>query len=118
YYGNEVVSNVSFSFPPGKLIGVIGPNGAGKSTMLKAVLGLIPKDSGTVSVGGKSLKSVQKKIAYVLQRSNIDWDFPIIVKDTVLLGTYPHLGLFRRPGKKERELADECLREVGMQDFS
>src|SRR5699024_372110 len=46
------------------------------------------------------------------------WDFPIIVKDTVLLGTYPHLGLFRRPGKKERELADECLREVGMQDFS
>lgn len=117
YYGNEVVSDVSFSFPAGKLIGIVGPNGAGKSTMLKAALGLIPKDSGTVTIAGNPLKNVQKKIAYVPQRSNIDWDFPIIVKDTVLLGTYPHLGLFRRPKKEHKEWAYECLREVGMEEF-
>lgn len=118
YYGKEVVSNVSFSFDPGKLIGIIGPNGAGKSTLMKAILGLIPRDRGTISFHGKDLKTVQKGIAYVPQRNNIDWDFPINVRDTVLLGTFPHLGLFRRPGKKERELASDCLKQVGMQAFS
>lgn len=118
YYGNEVVRNVSFSFETGNLIGIVGPNGAGKSTMMKATLGLIPKDSGTVEIDGKSIDQVRKKIAYVPQRSNIDWDFPIIVRDTVLLGTYPNLGIFRRPGKKERDWARQCLKEVGMQDFS
>lgn len=117
YYGNEVVRDVSFSFETGNLIGIIGPNGAGKSTMMKAVLGLIPKDSGYVEVCGESIDYVRKKIAYVPQRSNIDWDFPIIVRDTVVLGTYPHLGVFKRPGKKEREWASQCLEEVGMQDF-
>lgn len=118
YYGKEVIRDVSFSFEAGNLIGIVGPNGAGKSTMMKAVLGLIPKDSGTVEIGGKSIDQIRKKIAYVPQRSNIDWDFPIIVRDTVLLGTYPNLGIFRRPGKKEREWASQCLEEVGMQDFS
>src|SRR5699024_10011452 len=57
-------------------------------------------------------------IAYVPQRNNIDWDFPILVRDTVLLGTYPKLGLFKRPTAKEKEKADECLARVGMQDFA
>lgn len=118
YYGNEVVRDVSFSFEMGNLIGIVGPNGAGKSTMMKATLGLISKDSGTVEIGGESIDKVRKKVAYVPQRSNIDWDFPIVVKDTVLLGTYPNLGLFRRPGKREREWAMQCLEEVGMQDFA
>lgn len=118
YSGNEVVKDVSFSFETGNLIGIVGPNGAGKSTMLKAFLGLIPKDSGNVEICGKSIDHVRKKIAYVPQRSNIDWDFPIIVRDAVLLGTYPHLGLFKRPGKKEKEWATQCLEKVGMQDFS
>lgn len=118
YYGNEVVTDVSFSFELGNLIGIIGPNGAGKSTMMKAILGLIPKDTGTVEIGGKPLNQVRKKIAYVPQRNNIDWDFPIVVRDTVLLGTYPNLGLFRRPGKKEKEWASQCLKEVGMEDFA
>lgn len=118
YYGNEVVKDISFSFETGNLIGIIGPNGAGKSTLMKAVLGLIPKNSGTVEICGEPIKNVQKKIAYVPQRNNIDWDFPIIVKDTVLLGTFPNLGLFKRPKKKEKELATKCLEKVGMQNFS
>lgn len=118
YYGNQVVKDVSFSFGHGKLIGIVGPNGAGKSTLIKAALGLIPKDSGTVSIAGQPLRNMRKKIAYVPQRSNIDWDFPILVDDTVLLGTYPKLGLFKRPRKKDKELAAYCLEKVGLQDFS
>lgn len=117
YYGNEVVSDVSFSFDSGNLIGIIGPNGAGKSTLMQAILGLIPKDRGEISFKGKSIKNVRKKIAYVPQRNNIDWDFPIIVRDTVLLGTYPGLKVFRRPGKAEKKLALDCLKQVGMEEF-
>lgn len=118
YYGNQVVKDISFSFELGKLIGIVGPNGAGKSTLMKAILGLIPRDSGTITFLDQSLKSVRKKIAYVPQRSNIDWDFPILVRDTVLLGTYPKLGLIKRPSKKDREFATECLGMVGMEDFA
>ncbi|NBJ69520.1 MULTISPECIES: metal ABC transporter ATP-binding protein [Clostridia] len=118
YYGKQVISNVSFSFESGKLIGIIGPNGAGKSTMMKAMLGLIPRDSGEVMIEDQPLQTIQKKIAYVPQRSNIDWDFPIIVKDTVLLGTFPKLGLFRRPKKHDRNWAMECLKKVGMEKYA
>lgn len=118
YYGNEVIQDVSFSVESGKLIGIIGPNGAGKSTLMQAILGLIPRDKGKVSFHGKTIKEVQKKVAYVPQRSNIDWDFPIVVRDTVLLGTYPGLGLFRRPNKAHKQLALKCLKQVGMEKFS
>lgn len=118
YYGKEVLNDVSFSFKTGNLIGILGPNGAGKSTLMKAVLGLIPRDSGEMILDGEPLNAVRKKIAYVPQRSNIDWDFPILVKDTVLLGCYPNLGLFRRPKKKDKEWAMECLAQVGMEAFA
>ncbi|WP_284141129.1 MULTISPECIES: metal ABC transporter ATP-binding protein [unclassified Virgibacillus] len=118
YYGKEVVRNISFSFDTGKLIGVIGPNGAGKSTLMKAMLGLIPKDKGTVIINGRPLKEVRKQIAYVPQRNNLDWDFPINVLDTVLLGTYPKLGFFHRPKKEHKQWAMECLQRVGMEAYS
>lgn len=118
YSGKKVVEDVSFSFERGKLIGIIGPNGAGKSTLIKAILGLIPRDYGNVSFDGKPIKQIRKNIAYLPQRSSIDWDFPILVRDAVLTGTYPNLGLFRRPGKKEKQWAERCLAEVGMEDFS
>src|SRR5699024_10995088 len=117
YGGKKVVEDVGFSFDTGKLIGIIGPNGAGKSTLMKAILGLIPRDYGSVSFDGKSIKQVRQNIAYLPQRSAIDWDFPILVRDAVLTGTYPKLGLFRRPGKKEKQLAHQCLEKVGMEDF-
>lgn len=118
YYGKEVVHDVSFNFEPHKLIGIIGPNGAGKSTMMKATLGLIPRDKGKVSFAGGDVEAVRKDIAYVPQRSDIDWDFPITVLDTVLIGRYPRLGLFRRPKKADKEFAYACLEKVNMQEFS
>ena len=118
YDDNEVVKDVSFSFGPGSLIGVLGPNGAGKSTLLKAMLGLIGRDHGDVRIGMNLIDGMRKQIAYVPQRSNIDWNFPIIVRDTVLLGTYPKIGLLRRPKKADKEWAMECLRKVGMEEFA
>ncbi|WP_163102033.1 metal ABC transporter ATP-binding protein [Peribacillus alkalitolerans] len=118
YHGNEAVQNVNFSIEKGKLVGIIGPNGAGKSTLLKALLNLIPKDKGEVQIHGKSFNELKKSVAYVPQRSNIDWDFPITVMDTVLIGTYPKLGFFKKPKKKEKEWALQCLQKVGMEAFS
>lgn len=118
YYGNEVVSDINFSFKEGSIIGIIGPNGAGKSTMIKAILDLIPKDKGKVTVDGKPISKVRKKIAYVPQRNDLDWDFPINVFDTVLMGTYPSLGLLKKPKDTEKELTKKSLERVDMLDYS
>lgn len=118
YYGKEVVKDVHFNFGEGSLIGILGPNGAGKSTLVKAILGLIPTKSGEVKIEGQPIDNMRKRISYVPQRSNIDWDFPIVVRDTVLLGTYPKLGLFRRPKKADKEWAMECLKKVGMEAYA
>ncbi|WP_339251105.1 metal ABC transporter ATP-binding protein [Sporosarcina sp. FSL W8-0480] len=118
YFGNQVLENVSFEFTSGHLIGILGPNGAGKSTLMKAMLGLIPRDEGSIEINSQPIKNFRKRIAYVPQRSNIDWNFPITVKDTVVIGTYPKIGLLRRPKKKDKEWAMRCLEQVGMQDFA
>lgn len=117
YNGNEALSNVSFKVDQGSLVGIIGPNGAGKSTLLKVLLDLIKKDTGKIEILGKSIKEMKTRVAYVPQRSNIDWDFPITVMDTVLIGTYPNLGLFKRPKREHKDWALECLKKVGMADY-
>lgn len=118
-YSNKIaLTDFNFSMENGKLVGIIGPNGSGKSTLMKAVLNLTAKDSGEVRIGEKPIEKVRENIAYIPQRSNIDWDFPILVRDTVLLGTYPKLGLFKRPKAKEKKIAEEALKKVGMEDFS
>ncbi len=118
YYGNEAITNVNFTIEKGNLVGIIGPNGAGKSTLLKALLSLIPIDKGNIRICGKQIHEIRKKVAYVPQRNDIDWDFPITVLDAVLIGTYPKLGLLKRPKKKEKEWAYECLEQVHMENFA
>lgn len=118
YSGKKAIQDVNFSLHSGKLIGILGPNGAGKSTLVKGMLDLVSKDSGEVKIFGQTLDQMRKEIAYIPQRADIDWDFPILVRDTVLLGTYPKIGLFRRPGKKEKEIAMESLTKVGMENFA
>lgn len=117
YFGNIAIQNASFSINKGKMVGIIGPNGAGKSTLIKSLLKLVPIDSGKITIFGKEVEEVRKEIAYVPQRGDIDWDFPITVFETVLLGTFPNLSLFRRPKKTEKEWANLCLERVGLIDY-
>lgn len=118
YQDTKALSNISLSVDKGKIVGIVGPNGAGKSTLIKAVLGLTPIDAGNIKIYGQTLNEMRKRIAYVPQRANIDWNFPIIVKKTVLLGTYPRLGILKRPKRKDKEWAKECLRKVGMEEYA
>jgi manganese/zinc/iron transport system ATP- binding protein len=80
-------------------------------------MGLIPPTSGYVKLFDKPLNDVRARISYVPQRESVDWNFPASVLDVVLMGTYGKLGLFRRPGKKEKDLAMHCLEQVGMTGF-
>ncbi|CAG9622406.1 metal ABC transporter ATP-binding protein [Sutcliffiella rhizosphaerae] len=118
YHRKPVLKEVSFSVPEGKLIGIIGPNGAGKSTLIKAILELIPKASGNVTIYGQPYKSQRKLIGYVPQRGSVDWDFPTNALDVVLMGRYGHIGWLKRPNKKDIELAYECLDKVGMKEYA
>lgn len=117
YDQSPVLWNVDLSIPSGKLIGVLGPNGAGKSTLIKAIMGLVKPTSGYVKIFEKNLEEVRQQISYVPQRESVDWNFPASVLDVVTMGTYGKLGLFRRPGKKEKEIALKSLDQVGMMSF-
>ncbi|MEI5991466.1 ABC transporter ATP-binding protein [Enterococcus termitis] len=118
YQGLVALSDISLHVPAGKITGVIGPNGAGKSTFLKGMLGLIKTDSRTVSVGSQPIDGQKKRIAYVEQRSALDLSFPINVMEVVLLGTYPKLGLMKRPKKQEKEQALAALKTVQLEEFA
>ncbi|URZ87276.1 metal ABC transporter ATP-binding protein [Floricoccus penangensis] len=118
YNNIPVLTNVNLEIPDGVSVGIIGPNGAGKSTFLKAILGLIKKDTGNISIDGMGEKDFRKKVAYVPQRSEIDLSFPITVGQVVLTGTYPNMKVFQRPGKKEKLIAQKALEKVGLTEYS
>ena len=118
YHRRPVLWDIDLVVPEGKLVGIVGPNGAGKTTLIKAVLGLLPLASGKVEIYGQPCDKQRRLIGYVPQRESVDWDFPVTVRDVVLMGTYGRLGWVRRPGRAEREIADQCLAQVGMQDFA
>ncbi|MBP2241284.1 manganese/zinc/iron transport system ATP- binding protein [Cytobacillus eiseniae] len=118
YQKKPVLTNVNFTVPEGKLIGIIGPNGAGKSTLIKAILGLIPKACGEIKIYGKTYRAKDKIVGYVPQRGSVDWDFPTNALDVVLMGRYGHVGWFKRPGKRDTEIALESLRKVGMEEYA
>ena len=118
YEQHPVLWNVDLSLPAGKLIGILGPNGAGKSTLIKSIMGLITPTSGYVKIFDKELPEVRSRISYVPQRESVDWNFPASVLDVVVMGTYGKLGLFRRPGKKEIQVAQDALEQVGMTAFA
>jgi len=118
YGGAPALRSVRFSCGPGEVCGIVGPNGAGKSSLIKAVLGLVSADSGEIRVDGRAVDAVRSQIAYLPQRSEIDWDYPAVVSEVVTMGRYPHLGLGRRPRKRDHELVAEALDRVGMTDFA
>ncbi len=113
----EALKDISCDIQPGRLTGIIGPNGAGKSTLIKAMLGLVPTTSGTAMYKGLPLIEQLEKVAYVPQRSQIDWTYPATVWDVVMMGRVRKTGWFRRFSTVSRRLAAEALERVGMSDF-
>ncbi|MCE7935909.1 MAG: ABC transporter ATP-binding protein [Chlorobi bacterium CHB2] len=118
YNRRPVLWDIDFTVPEGKLIAVVGPNGAGKSTLIKAAMGLIPSASGYVRFFGQGLAEARQRVAYVPQRTSVDWDFPTDALDVVLMGRYGRLRLFQRPRRADVEAAHEALNKVGMQQFA
>lgn len=118
YHDKPVIWDLDLQVPTSLLMAIIGPNGAGKTTLIKAILGMIKPTAGEVLVFGSPILKKRKQIGYVPQRTAVDWDFPTIVLDVVLMGSYQSLGWVRRPGKKERFLAMEALEKVGMTEFA
>lgn len=118
YGGNPALWDIDVDIPPGVMCAIVGPNGAGKSTLLKAVLELTPPTAGHVTLSGRPYREMRKRVAYVPQRSSVDWDFPTTALDVVMMGRYGHLGWFRRPGRDARNRALAALGEVGMDSLS
>lgn len=118
YDNKMVLERASVQVPVGHLTAIIGPNGAGKSTFLKAVLNQLPNKVGTVEILGKPFDPTSLVVGYVPQRNAVDWEFPTNALNVVLMGRYGHIGLGKRPSKKDRQLALEALESVGMTEFA
>ncbi len=118
YHRTPVLWDVDFDAPEGSLIGIVGPNGAGKSTMLKAILDLIPKVSGRVTVYGEPYRKQRQLVGYVPQRESVDWDFPVSALDVVCMGRYARIGWCRPVTRRHKAAAMECLDRVGMADYA
>lgn len=118
YHDKPVLWDLDVEVPRSVLMAIVGPNGAGKSTLLKSILGLIKPTAGYVEIMGRQGRRNLNKIAYVPQRTAVDWDFPTTVLDVVLMGSYRKLGWIRRPGKAEKNEALAALEKVGMINFA
>lgn len=113
---SNAVDDVSFRIDQPSLVGILGPNGAGKSTMIKGILKLIPSQ-GETFYNHSPLKKVQKKIAYVEQKSAIDYTFPITVKECVSLGLYPSKKVFQKISTADWKQVDVALEKVRMLEY-
>lgn len=118
YHRKPVLWDVDLSLPEGQLIAVVGPNGAGKSTLIKAILGLVPRASGTVSIYGKPYESQRHLVGYVPQRESVDWDFPVNAMDVVAMGIYRQIGWLKPVTRQHQRKALEELEKVGMSAYA
>ncbi|MCH2129219.1 MAG: ABC transporter ATP-binding protein [Pirellulaceae bacterium] len=109
--------DISFEITPGQLIGVIGPNGSGKSTLIKAILGFVKADFGSVHLFGEPAEESTGRVAYVPQRGSVDWDFPISVMEVVLMGRFGKVPWWRNLRREDYEVAQEALETVRMYEF-
>jgi manganese/zinc/iron transport system ATP- binding protein len=112
------LAGLSLRVPVGARVALVGPNGAGKSTLLKAAAGLLRPQGGTIEVFGAPPGSHRARVAYLPQRGDLDWRFPITVRRLVVTGRYARLGWLRRPGRADRAAADTALERVGLLDLA
>jgi manganese/iron transport system ATP-binding protein len=118
YDGRTALDDVTLRVPHGAHVAVVGPNGAGKSTLFKAVVGLLPARSGTITVHGTTDSGERIVLAYVPQREEIDWRFPVTVRDVVMMGRYDRLGRLRRPRGDDRAAVDKALGQLAIGELA
>ncbi len=117
--GVTALRDASFSVPQGSVTALVGVNGSGKSTLFKALMGLLPHAAGTARIMGLPVKQALARnlVAYVPQAEEVDWSFPVLVEDVVMMGRYGHMGFLRRPRPDDRQAVDTAMARVGMTDF-
>lgn len=117
--GHTALRNVSFEIPTGTITALVGVNGAGKSTLFKALMGFIPAATGEISILGLSVKAALKKniVAYVPQAEEVDWSFPVLVEDVVMMGRYGYMGFLRNPKITDHQAVTIALERVNMVEF-
>lgn len=115
------LEDITLEIADGEFLGVIGPNGSGKTTLLRAILGLMPPSAGSLKIFDCACQEIRchhrARIGYLPQKRYVDPYFPITVREAVLMGRAGVIGLWRRPGKKDREIVSQALEDVGMADF-
>lgn len=118
--GHTALRDASFDIPQGSITALVGINGSGKSTLFKAIMGFVPLMQGQVDILGEAAGRALKRnvVAYVPQNEEVDWNFPVLVEDVVMMGRYGHMNFLRMARASDREIVAEALVRVGMADFS
>lgn len=117
--GHTALFNASFSLPKGSITALVGINGSGKSTLFKAIMGFVTLAKGSVNILGLPVKKALKSnlVAYVPQSEEIDWNFPILVKDVVMMGRYGHMNMLRIAKPRDHDKVNKALDRVSMGEF-
>ncbi|TKT59474.1 manganese/iron ABC transporter ATP-binding protein [Rhizobiaceae bacterium LC148] len=117
--GLTALRQASFTVPRGTITALVGVNGAGKSTLFKAIMGFVPLAEGSVEILGMPAREALKKnlVAYVPQAEEVDWDFPVLVEDVVMMGRYGHMNFLRIPSRRDHEMVTQALRRVNMEEY-
>ncbi len=117
--GHTALHDASFEIPRGTITALVGVNSAGKSTLFKAIMGFVPAARGEIRLLGKTVKDALREnlVAYVPQSEEVDWTFPVLVEDVVMMGRYGHMGFLRRPARTDHEAVTKALRRVSMTEF-
>lgn len=117
--GHTALRDASFEIPAGTITALVGVNGSGKSTLFKAIMGFVTLAGGRISILGEPVGAALKKnvVAYVPQSEDIDWNFPVLVEDVVMMGRYGHMNMMRRAKARDHEAVATALARVGMADF-
>ncbi len=117
YNSNLALQDIHFHLTAGQRVAVVGPNGAGKSSLFKIIAGVLQPTSGRVDIFGEG-PGDHICIAYVPQRSQVDWNFPVNVRDVVMMGRIGRLGFLHQPGPKDRAMVMQCLEVVDMAELA
>ncbi|MFV0322586.1 MAG: metal ABC transporter ATP-binding protein [Alphaproteobacteria bacterium] len=112
--GNRALTDIDFSLEGGQICALVGPNGAGKSTLFKSLMGFVKPTAGQIYIQNLEIKQALKanKVAYVPQSEEVDWDFPVLVEDVVMMGRYGHMGFMRNPKAADKAAVDHALKRM------